>query len=114
MSAPETKARPPAPLTTITRIASSVSKSSIIWVTACHISSDTALWRAGLLKIRRPIAPSFSAIILLEMGWSSMVLAPLHDVAGAQIGDRGGVVAEFAQYLVGMLTEIRCRAQLFR
>src|SRR6266446_4218985 len=77
MSAPETKALPPAPLTTITRTASSSSKSSMIWVTACHISSDTALWRAGLLKIRRPIGPSFSAIILLvASGWSSMLLAP--------------------------------------
>src|ERR1700759_1924107 len=72
MSAPETKARPPAPLTTMTRIASSRSKSSMICVTASHISSETALCRAGLLKIRRPIPPSFSAIILLVNGWSSM------------------------------------------
>src|SRR6516165_2530733 len=117
MSAPETKARPPAPLTTITRTASSRSKSSMIWVTACHMSSDTALWRAGLLKIRRPIGPSFSAIILLVMGWSSMALrAPDYwsdDIAGAQIGDCGVIVAEFVQYLVGVLAEVGCRAQLF-
>src|SRR5437899_6735053 len=108
MSAPETKARPPAPLTTMTRTASSRSKSSMIRVTASHISSETALWRAGLLKIRRPIGPSFSAIILLVMGWSSMVLAPSYfgapasdDFACAQIGDRGIVVTEVAQHLLG-------------
>ena len=59
MSAPETKARPPAPLTTMTRIASSRSKSSMMRATASHISSETALCRAGLLKIRRPIAAVF-------------------------------------------------------
>src|SRR6266481_2970748 len=150
MSAPETKALPPAPLTTITRTASSSSKSSMIWVTACHISSDTALWRAGLLKIRRPIGPSFSAIILLvASGWSSMLLAPYvsvcaviasgakqsraglpetsrllrrlwllamtlrsYDRTGAQIGDRGIVVAELAQHLARVLAEVGRWAQL--
>jgi hypothetical protein len=32
------------------------------------------LWRAGLLKMMRPTAPSFSAIIFVVMGWSSMGL----------------------------------------
>src|ERR1700732_1951726 len=144
MSPPEKKARPPAPLTTMTRIASSRSKLSMICVTASHISSETALCRAGLLKIRRPMPPSFSAIILLVMGWSSMGLtssiytfaviasvakqsraveiaaspsAPrndalgLHGFAGAQLGDGRVVIAEPAQYLLGMLTEVRGRAQ---
>src|SRR5690349_19444904 len=114
MSAPETKARPPAPLTTMTRTASSRSKSSMMRVTPSHISSDTALCRAGLLKISRPIAPSFSAIILLVMGWSSMAPAPLHHVAGAQIGDRCLVVAELAQHLLGVLAEIGGRPQFCR
>src|SRR5712691_934268 len=72
MSAPETKALPPAPVTTMTRTPGSASKSSMICATACHISSETALWRAGLLKMMRPIAPSFSASILLVIGWSSI------------------------------------------
>src|SRR5216683_6532983 len=76
MSAPETNALPPAPVTTMTRIASSFSKSSMICATACHMSSETALWRAGLLKMMRPTAPSFSASILLVIGWSSMALDP--------------------------------------
>jgi len=37
---PETKALPPAPDNTITRIVSSASKSSMICANACHISSD--------------------------------------------------------------------------
>src|SRR5947209_6434445 len=114
MSAPETKARPPAPLTTMTRIASSRSKSSMMRVTASHISSETALCRAGLLKIRRPMRSAFSAIILLVIGSSSMVSLPLNDFTGAQIGDRRVVVAKPAQYLLRMLTELGGRAQLFR
>src|ERR1700680_3764248 len=85
MSAPETNALPPAPVTTMTRTPSSFSKSSMICAAACHMSSETALWRAGLLKMMRPTAPSFSAIILVVMGWSSMALrAPR--VASAQCG----------------------------
>ena len=51
MSAPETKALSPAPFSTMTRTAGSRSKASRISGIACHMSSDTALRRAGLLKI---------------------------------------------------------------
>src|ERR1700722_18062221 len=50
----------------------------MICASACHISSETALWRAGLLKMIRPTAPSFSPIILVvARGWSSIGAALL-------------------------------------
>src|SRR5216684_976785 len=64
MSAPETKALPPAPDSTTTRIAGSLAKSARISFAACHISSEVALSRSGLLKIIVPIGPSLRAIIL--------------------------------------------------
>src|SRR5579875_495213 len=112
MSAPDTKALPPAPLTTMTRIASSRSKSSRMDWTASHISSETALRRAGLLKIRWPTAPSFLAIILSVMGRSGMVSSS-DDAARAQIGDRVIAVAELAQDRIGVLAELGGRAQRF-
>src|SRR3989442_983888 len=64
MSAPETKDCPPAPARTTTRISSSAAKSSRILAAACHISSETALCRSGLLKIIVPTRPSLRASIL--------------------------------------------------
>jgi hypothetical protein len=43
MSAPETKALPPAPVSTTTRTSSSLAKPSRIFAVAAHMSSDTAL-----------------------------------------------------------------------
>src|SRR5690348_186726 len=63
ISAPEMKARSPAPFSTIARIAGSRSKASMIVGIAAHISADMALSLAGLLKIIQPIAPSASAIM---------------------------------------------------
>src|SRR5882762_11452344 len=63
MSAPEMNALPPAPLRTTTRIWSSFSNSAMISGTDFHISTDTALCRAGLLNCIQPIGPSFFAII---------------------------------------------------
>src|SRR5215471_7887550 len=72
MSAPETKALPPAPLTTTTRIAGS----SAYWLSsACtrsHMSRDTALCLLGLLKMTWPTGPS-----LRPMTFSSCMLHPL-------------------------------------
>src|SRR5258708_13336007 len=58
------KALLPAPVTTRTRTSGSAANFSTISPAAVHISSDTALWRSGLLKIIQPIPPSFFAIIL--------------------------------------------------
>src|SRR5215467_7343087 len=72
MSAPETKALPPAPLTTTTRIAGS----SAYWLSnACtrsHMSRDTALCLLGLLKMTWPTGPSPR-----PMTFSSCMLHPL-------------------------------------
>ena len=64
MSAPETKAWSPAPVTTTTRIAGSFSKSSRMTGIASHMSDEVALRLAGLLKTSRPTGPIFSAIML--------------------------------------------------
>src|SRR5438874_7946698 len=64
MSAPDTNALPPAPVTTSTRTSSSLANSSRMRLPACHISSDTALCRAGLLKIMVPTRPSLRESIL--------------------------------------------------
>jgi hypothetical protein len=64
MSAPDTKDLVPAPRTTITRTDASSSKSRTISIAASHMSSDTALWRSGLLKIIQPMPSVVSAIIL--------------------------------------------------
>src|SRR5205814_22431 len=53
----------PAPESTATRIASSPANASRILGTACHMSTETALCRAGLLKVIQPIAPSLRAIM---------------------------------------------------
>src|SRR5258707_13109975 len=64
MSAPETKALPPAPERTTTRIELSLAKSCRISSAASHISSEVALCRSGLLKIIDPIGPSLRESIL--------------------------------------------------
>jgi hypothetical protein len=64
MSAPDTKALSPAPVTTTTRIAGSFSKSSRMTGIASHMSDEVALCLAGLLKTIRPTGPFFSAIML--------------------------------------------------
>ena len=56
--------RSPAPCSTITRTAGSLSNRSRMVGIASHISSDTALRRAGLLKVIQPIGPSMRASIL--------------------------------------------------
>src|SRR5665213_851222 len=76
---------------------------------ACHISSDTALRRAGLLKTSQPIGPSISAIMRSVgdfMTRSSNQISSNHAV-GAQPRDRRSVVAELAQHVVGMLAALR-------
>src|SRR5215472_15582780 len=71
MSAPETKALPPAPVITTTRTSLSLAKPSMIRLAASHISNETALWRSGLLKIMYPTCPSLRDSIL-----SVWVMAP--------------------------------------
>jgi hypothetical protein len=50
MSAPDTNALLPAPVSTTTRNESSRAKSSMMRPVAAHMSSDIALWRSGLLN----------------------------------------------------------------
>src|SRR3979411_1396711 len=73
MSAPDTKALPPAPVITTTRTSSSLAKSPMIRIAACHMSNETALWRAGLLKIMYPVRPTLRDTIL-----SVSVITTLH------------------------------------
>src|SRR4051794_18307273 len=107
MSAPDMKARPPAPASTITRVASSREKSSMISGTASHISTDTALCRAGLLKIIQPTAPFLRAIMRSVLTTSCI---GSHHLARAKIGDRRGVISKLAQHFVRMLAGIGRRA----
>ena len=51
MSAPDTNALPPAPVSTTARTSASLRKPSRMSRVAAHISIDTALCRSGLLKI---------------------------------------------------------------
>ena len=76
MSAPDTKALSPAPVTTMTRIAGSFSKSSRMTGIASHMSVEVALCFCGLLKTSRPTGPSFSAI-MLGVGLMFITLTPL-------------------------------------
>jgi len=64
MSAPDTKAWSPAPVTTTTRTAGSFSNSSMMSGIASHMSDEVALRLAGLLKMSLPTGPTFSAIML--------------------------------------------------
>src|SRR5215216_1166378 len=64
ISAPDTKALPPAPVRTITRTSSSAANCSSMWAVASHISRDTALCRCGLLKMMVPTPPSLRESIL--------------------------------------------------
>src|SRR5262249_24781962 len=112
-SAPDTNALPPAPESTTTRMASSRPNASRILGTACHMSTETALCRAGLLKVIQPTAPSLRAImrsVPVSMGFSVGVqaakLAVLHDLAPPQAGNHLVVVAERTQHLVGMLAAL--------
>src|SRR5262245_52516501 len=110
MSAPETKAWSPAPVTTTTRTAGSFSNSSMMTGIASHMSDDVALRLAGLLKTRRPMGPSFSAIMF---GVGLIMACLLDDAALAEAGDGGVVVAELLQQRCGMLAQLRCsRAHL--
>src|ERR1700704_555483 len=80
-----------------------------------HISTDTALCRAGLLNCIQPIAPSFFAIIrsvLVFIGYSCedyRNARDLDDLSSAKLGDRPVVIAVFLQYFLGMLALLRCR-----
>src|SRR5580704_5749706 len=128
MSAPETKAWSPAPVTTTTRIAGSFSKSSRMTGIASHMSDEVALRLAGLLKTSRPTGPAFSAIMfgvgliictLLFAGarHSSDAIFPLIDKDArlesrapsldhatlAEARDGRGVVAGFLQHRLGVL-----------
>jgi hypothetical protein len=71
MSAPETKALPPAPDTTRTRSAGSAAKSASSAVMRSHMSSETALWRAGLLNTISATAPRLRPSIFSSTGASA-------------------------------------------
>src|ERR1700693_3920361 len=108
MSAPDTKALPPAPVTTTTRISLSAAKSARMPCAASHISSDTALCRSGLLKIRVPTPPSLRdsilsvCVILLN---SVVPREASHRLGGVQLRDFLVGETEFLEHLVGVLSE---------
>src|SRR6476660_8517450 len=92
MSAPDTNALPPAPVTTSTRTSSSLANSSRMRLPACHISSDTALCRAGLLKIMVPTRPSLRESILSVVVMCFSLLqqhSPPHHAEGVSSTRRG-------------------------
>src|SRR5205085_411694 len=73
----------------------------------------TAVIASAAKQSRRPRRPSTRLPRRLRL--LAMTLRPvLDDRAGAQIGERGLVVADLAQHLLGVLTEVRCRTQFFR
>jgi hypothetical protein len=72
MSAPDTKALSPAPVSTITRTALSFAKSSMTSAAACDISGETAFRRSGLLNVRVPTPPSLWDSILSLLILSSL------------------------------------------
>src|ERR1039458_6544069 len=112
MSAPDTKALPPAPVTTTTRTAWSAAKSARIPCAASHISSDTALCRSGLLKISVPTPPSLRDSILSVCVISVFLLslsASSHRLRLMQFGNLAVGETEFLEHLVGVLAELRRR-----
>src|SRR5438270_9381095 len=102
MSAPETNDFPPAPVRTTTRIASSAAKSFKIPAACSHISSETALWRAGLSKIRVPTWPSLRKDIL-PAGWVGSTGLLLHYLCFSQRLDLRLRESRLVQHLGGVL-----------
>src|SRR5580658_4830758 len=95
----------------MTRISASCSKASRIAGTACHMSSEMAFRRPGLLNTIQPIAPSFSAI-MRSLG-EIIASSSSYDALGAKAGDGVAIVAELAQHRVGVRAALgRCRHEL--
>src|ERR1700733_4888990 len=109
MSAPDTNALPPAPVSTTTRTSLSAAKASSASLVACHISSDTALWRNGLLKVTRPTPASLRARILSvgDIVFISCFAVIASFVCSDRLGlaQRGNLAlgkAEFLEHRAGM------------
>src|ERR1700730_8270702 len=105
MSAPEMNALPPTPASTTTRIASSRANSSRISGTAFHMSTETALCRAGLLNSIQPTAPSLRAIIRSVLVFMARLRS--NNLLFSQLGDRRGIVPQLAQHFVGVFPLLR-------
>src|SRR5688572_33417654 len=106
MSAPDTKALPPAPVSTTTRISGSRAKSSRIATAASHMGSDIALCFSGLLKVSVPTRPSLRESTLSV--W--VMVGSLSDgLAVVQRLDLVAREAELGEHLVGMLAAARRR-----
>src|SRR6202140_3228690 len=108
MSAPDTKALPPAPVSTTTRISLSAAKLSRMRLVASHIGSDTALSRSGLLKVTKPTPPSLRESILSV--W--VMIFPFagrgsHRFRLVQRGNVAHAEPEFFKYRVGVLAQLR-------
>src|SRR6185436_5161119 len=111
MSAPDTNAFVPAPVSTTTRSESSVLNSSMMRPVAAHMSSDIALWRSGLLNTMYPTPPSLreSTLSVLTISFMSVSLCCLEGLLGAQLADLVLAEPELGQHLVGVLAEVRRR-----
>src|SRR5579884_4017319 len=112
MSAPDTKALPPAPVSTTTRIDGSAPNSASMSDAACHISNDTALCLSGLLKMRYPTPPPFRAH-LLSLCVRSFIPPSLYHLSLMERGDVAIGKPEFLGDFVGVLTDVRRRGDDF-
>src|SRR6056297_35985 len=105
MSAPETKALPPAPDRMRIRTLSSAAKRAVADSTASHISSDTALRFSGWLKMIRAISPDCSVMILSVMG-PSVFCRRLGGARGFHLGELCIAQADLGQDLGAMLARL--------
>ena len=103
ISAPETNALCPAPVSTTTRTASPSAQASSTSRSPSHISTDMALRFSGWLKVMRPTPSSTSASSFPPA--RCIRSRPLR----AHLGDLGSRVADPGQHLVGMRADIRRR-----
>src|ERR1700677_5385541 len=119
MSAPDTKALPPARVSPTTRISLSAAKPLSMLVVASHISSDTALCRSGLLKVTMPTPPSLRESILSvwvivssfvsSSASCAKVPGALHRAGLMQCRDLAGRKSELLEHRVGVLAKLRGR-----
>src|SRR5882724_74459 len=117
MSAPAENAFSPAPVTTTTLTSSSTARASKQRVSSRRMASFIALWTSGRFSVSVATcsATSYTSVsyFVLTRG-SSGTARSSDDLAGAEPGPRGGVVAGGAEHLVGVLAERRRGAHVAR
>src|SRR3954470_8438557 len=107
MSAPDTKAFSPSPEKTTTRMLSSFSAWPRSAGTASHMSTESALCFAGLLKRMCSTGPSTHAFTR-SVGETYVVMSFISvDSFGLEALQRGGIEADLREDLLGMLAAAR-------